>query len=227
MVNPTPTDLVNMAQSFTGLPMTDLIGGPLMAAAEAQRDLAQIGTKYILDTGFTQQPNDANNPDAGFHYVQNDLNFKLRRPVVEKDADGKLVVPQPAPFETDITVPLLACVPVQALGVTKVDITFDMEVKSSYSNKASESSSSSSQAKGSFSAKAGWGPVSVTVKGSASYSSSQERSNEERFKKSNEAHYHVGVTAGQQPVPKGLQNIIEALTNNVAPIIIDPSTNTP
>ena len=36
-----------MAQQFTGLPMEDLIGGPLNASAKANAAMAQIGRAHV------------------------------------------------------------------------------------------------------------------------------------------------------------------------------------
>ena len=224
MANPVPQDLVNMAAAFTGLPMGDLIGGPLMAAAKAQKELAEIGTKYILETGFYTEIDDSVTPPI-VKYVQRNLEFEVSRPVIEVDADGN--VTQLPNSTSSLMVPLLACVPIQSLGITTVEITFDMEVKSSYSNTEKNEAAQEAKAGGEFSASVGWGPLSVEIKGSASYSSSSSRSQEESYQKSNSANYHVGVTATQQPVPKGLQNIIDTLTQNVSPIVIAASTSPP
>lgn len=221
MPNAVPQDLVNMAAAFTGLPMGDLIGGPLMAAAKAQKELAEIGTKYILETGFYAETVPNSGTPGKIKYVQRNLEFEVSRPVIQVDNKGNVTT---LPNSTStLVVPLLSCVPIQSLGVTTVDISFDMEVKSSYSNTDKLDTQQKTEAGGSFSAKAGWGPISVEIKGSASYSSSSNRSQEESFQKSNNAHYHVEVTATQQPVPKGLQNIIDTLTQNISPIMVPAS----
>lgn len=44
--------LVSMAQQFTGLPMKDLIGAPLIAAAEANNAMSISQTRFLLDHCF-------------------------------------------------------------------------------------------------------------------------------------------------------------------------------
>ena len=44
--------LVNMAGQFAGLPMKDLIGGPLQAACDAQNMLAAATANFIKDVGM-------------------------------------------------------------------------------------------------------------------------------------------------------------------------------
>ena len=46
------TPLVSMAEQFTGLPMKDLIGGPLSAAAEANNMMSVNQTRFLLATAF-------------------------------------------------------------------------------------------------------------------------------------------------------------------------------
>ena len=45
--------LASMAQQFSGLPMGDLIGAPLMAAADANHKMAMTQVKFMLDTCFS------------------------------------------------------------------------------------------------------------------------------------------------------------------------------
>ena len=44
-------ELVNMADQFKGLPMEELIGGPLMAVCDAQTKLAKSTAQYIKEIG--------------------------------------------------------------------------------------------------------------------------------------------------------------------------------
>lgn len=71
---------------------------------------------------------------------------------------------------------------------------------------------------GSFETKVGWGILSVSIKGSASYSSRDSSTHDTHYEKSNSAKYTVNVHAGQLPVPKGVNTIIEAFTQAIQPI---------
>lgn len=48
--------LVKMEEQFRGLPMADLIGGPLQAACEAQMRLAEATADFIRNVGFDIDP---------------------------------------------------------------------------------------------------------------------------------------------------------------------------
>lgn len=135
------------------------------------------------------------------------VDFSWTQPEEVVGTDKKVTV-VPTPY--NLSVPLLAIVPIPTLQVTNVDITFDMSVKSS----SSSSSASNAQASLKGSAKVGWGPlsVSVTVQGSVSSSSKSQRSSD------NSAKYHVEVQAQQLGTPEGLMRVFDILNEVIRPV---------
>ncbi|WP_338591466.1 DUF2589 domain-containing protein [Shewanella khirikhana] len=215
MANPTVDTgpaLVSMAQQFSGLPMRSLIGGPLNAAAQANSMMAVTQTKFMLDTCFNKSGTDA---DTTLEPIM--VTMQITRTVFEEetDKDGQTTV-TPTPVNTTFDLPLLTLIPLNALGVDSVQVDFDMEVKSSYTNESSTNSSSETQAAASFDAKLGEGWWSVEVKGSVSYDSKTSSSNSASYQKSNSAKYTVSVHAGQLPLPQGVTTIIQAYTNAIS-----------
>jgi hypothetical protein len=200
--------------------MRDLIGGPLMAATEANNQMVMTQTRYMLDTGFNRIEEEKDGKKT-YRYDPIMVNMKLRRPVVSEDLDDqgnkKTVI---TTVESDVEVPILTLMPVPTLGVDKVNITFDMEVKSSYGSTETTSQDSSLAAQSSFEAKLGYGPFSLSVKGSVSYSQNQASSSEETRTASNSANYHVEVNASKQPMPKGLELILDAYAKNIGPFVV-------
>ena len=81
-----------------------------------------------------------------------------------------------------------------------------------------QESQSETSEEGSLEGKLGWGVLSVSVKGTASYSSKDSATHDTHYEKSNSAKYTINVHAGQLPVPKGVNTIIEAFTQNIQPI---------
>lgn len=251
------SNLLSMAQEFSGLPMDALIGGPLNAAARANSAMALTQTKFMLDTCFTLKPVDATpevkavpaviDPKTGAittpevigqpamaaynNYSPIMIVMSLTRGVVTPgspavlDKDGKTVlIPATATtiqsLTTQFNLPLLTIVPLNSLAVSTVDITFEMEVNSSFSEEQSEQKSTESKGEGSFEAKVGWGPVSVTIRGSASYDSKDSSTHDTHYQKSNSAKYTVAVHAAQLPLPKGVNTIIEAFTQSISPVTL-------
>lgn len=199
--------LVSMAQQFSGLPMDSLIGGPLQAAASAQQGLAMTQTQYILNTGFNRV---VENGQVSYKPITASIAMGQSQPVI--GADGSVSV---ADSHLNVDFPIITMIPIPSLAVTSVDITFDMEVKSSFSHETDNETSSKTQEQASFDAKAGWGCFSVEVKGSVSHDSSQSNSDKQSYQKSNDARYHVEVKAEQQPIPEGLKMLLKMFGDNM------------
>ena len=193
-----PSDLVNIADQYKGLPMGELIGSPLTAACDAQIRLAKATADFIQTVGFDADA--SGNPGA-----TRQVNFNFKRPTANTNsADGTFYEEQ-----VELSVPLLAIVKVPNLSITKVDIVFDMEVKSSFASKEQ----SSAQASASGTASVCFGPfkASVTVSGSVSSHKENTRSSD------NSAKYHVEVHAVDDGMPEGLARVMDILQSAVAP----------
>ena len=189
-----------MADNFKGLPMGDLIGGPLMAACDAQVRMANATADFIKVVGFLPPT------EKGQAYgAVRTATFKFTRPTgAAPKEDGS------APTE-DVTldVPLLAIVKVPALAIKTVDVTFDMEVKSSETSKESTSAEASLSAE----ASGGWGPFSLKVNVAGSVASHKEntRSSDQSAK------YHVAVHAADDGMPEGLARVLDIMNSAIAP----------
>lgn len=185
-----------IANQFSGLDMAALIGGPLKAACDAQSMLARSTLNFIEEVGLEKAD------ENGVRRIRT-ANFSFNR-ATEDTGDGNVLNE-----EVEMKVPLLAIVNVPALSIEMVDITFDMEVKSS------ESSQSTNDKTGELDATAGLkiGPFSmnVKIKGSVSCHESNTRSSD------NSAKYHVQVRANQQKTPEGLSRMLDILSSAVAP----------
>lgn len=226
--------LVSMAQQFTGLPMGSLIGGPLNAAANANASMAVTQTKFMLDTCFTN-PNIAadgtvtipKDPSSAKAYTPIMIKMSLTRGVIQPGTTAAAGDPPPTPTIVPVTttfdLPLLTIIPLNSLAVDNVDVTFEMEVKSSYSDEQTQKQSNQTKGSASFEAKIGWGILSATIKGSASYDHQDSSTHSTHYQKSNSAKYTVNVHAGQLPLPKGVNTIIEAYTSAIQPITLPTS----
>lgn len=216
MADTIDSGLANMAQQFTGLPMDSLIGAPLHAAAGAQQSLAMTQTQYILNTGFNQARDEKGN--ITYTPITATIAMGQSQPVVSEDGNVKA-----ANSQLNVDFPLITMVPIPSLAVTSVDISFDMEVKSSYTHETDTETASKTHEEGSFDAKGGWGCLSVEVKGSVSHDSSQSNSDKQSYQKSNDARYHVEVKAEQQPIPDGIKMLLDMFSKNMTmkPIMLN------
>ncbi len=199
--------LVSMAQQFSGLPVKSLISAPLLAGAEANSKMAITQTQFLLSTCFNVTGDgDTKNYDPIM------INMTLTRSVVKADGSAG------TPVTTRFDLPLLTIMPLNSLAVDDVNVKFEMEVKSSFSNDKETSTESESAAEGSFSAKVGYGCFSAEVSGSVSASSKSASSEKSHYEKSNSARYEINAHAGQLPLPEGVTTIIQAFSQCIAPI---------
>ncbi|WP_422359209.1 DUF2589 domain-containing protein [Reichenbachiella sp.] len=220
--------LVSMAQQFQGLPMDSLIGGPLNAAAKANAAMALTQTTFMLDTCFTKTDSGIKSPsgDTVYNYSPIMIKMSLTRGVITpKDPTDPKSKTDIQEMETKFDLPIITIIPLNSLAVDNVDITFDMEVKSSYGEEASQETTQKIAAAASFEAKVGYGPFSATVKGSASYDKEDKASSSSHYEKSNSAKYHVAVHAAQLPMPKGVNTIIDAFSKAIEPVTMPTVKN--
>ncbi|MGH7122523.1 MAG: DUF2589 domain-containing protein [Acetobacteraceae bacterium] len=200
--------LPNMGDQFKGLPMSDLIGGPLMAACDAQVKLANATADFIKVIGFLPPTTQG----AAVGDVRTAM-FKFNRPA----GTAAQAVNGVIPTETvELEVPLLAIVKIPALSINTVDIVFEMEVKNAETSKDSFDAA----AKMSADAKVGWGPFSLTVHIEGSVSSHKEntRSSDQSAK------YHVEVHAEDKGMPEGLARVLDIVQSSIAPKKITAAT---
>ena len=188
-----PDGLVKMSDQFGGLPMDQLIGGPLKAACDSQTQLAKATADFIQNVGL----------EVGADGVTRTrtVDFQFTKPV--NDGDGGFTE-----AKYDMNVPLLTIMNTPALHVKEVEVDFTMEVKSSTSEKSSRDYEATIDTE----VKAGWGPVSVDVKihGSVSAKSENTRSSD------NSAKYNVRVLARDEGMPEGLKRCLDIVQQAIA-----------
>ena len=187
--------LVKMSSQFGGLPMEQLIGGPLKAACNAQTLLAKASSDFIQDVGLDTDA-------TGKIMSARTVDFSFNKPV--QDAAGNTTMEK-----VDLQVPLLAIINTPALSVKEAEVRFTMEVKSSTSSKTTSDSKADLTAKAKYNA--GLFSCEVTVHGSVANHSENSRSSD------NSAKYDVKVVARDDGPPEGLMKVLDMLNDAIAP----------
>lgn len=187
-----------MGNEFSGLPIGELIGGPLTAACDAQVKLAMATANFINTVGFDPETKQTRQMD-----------FSFWRPA---RSGGELASGEAQIEKVTLSVPFLALVNIPALKVKSVDIIFDMEVKSAESSKDSFKAEAGLE----VTAGGGIGPVnfSATVKGSVSTAKEHTRSTDKSAK------YHVEVHALDEGMPEGLARVLDIMQSAIAPVAV-------
>lgn len=212
-------ELVNMSDQFQGLPMDTLIGGPLTAACDSQLKLARATADFIKVIGFLPPTKAQLEKDENAVGATRTASFKFKRPIElpQKPGSGPQT-PAIGEEQVELEVPLLAIVNVPNLSITSVDVTFDMEVKSSFETKMSADEEMALQAE----AKIGYGCFSAKVSVQGKVSSHQEMTR----KSDNSAKYHVAVHAEDKGMPEGLARVMDILHTSVAPMRVGHTAET-
>ena len=185
--------LVKMSDQFGGLPMDQLIGGPLKAACDSQVQLAKATADFIQNVGLETDSNGV--------VKARTVDFTYTKPVND-GAGGYTEV------TNQLEVPILAILNTPSLQVKEVEVDFTMEVKSS----TSEKSSRDYEAAMDTHVKAGWGPVSVDVKIHGSISAKSENTRDS----DNSAKYNVKVIARDDGMPEGLKRCLDIVQSAIA-----------
>jgi len=189
-----PDQLVKMSDQFGGLPMDQLIGGPLKAACSAQTLLAKASSDFIKDVGL--------NDDGKGNLSARTVDFGFNKPV--QAADGTTTMEK-----VDLQVPLLAIINTPSLSVKEAEVRFTMEVKSSTSAKTTSDTKAELTAHAKYNA--GLFSCDVTVHGSVANHSENSR------KSDNSAKYDVKVVARDDGPPEGLMKVLDMLNDAIAP----------
>ena len=99
----------NVTDKFKGLPMRELIAAPLIAAAEAQQELAATAWNFYKQIAFDDDGKTARV-----------LEFDIKRPIQQ---DGVMTtMPQ------SVKAPFIGLMPIPSLLIDRVDVDFQMEV---------------------------------------------------------------------------------------------------
>ena len=188
--------MAGIADQFKGLPMSDLISQPLIAAAQAQGQLSNITQQFIKDVGLED------NGSGGLSARSVDFNFNS--PETSADGDTTLT-------PNNLSVPLLSIVNVPNLSVKKATVDFTMEVKSA--SKDTSSSDVTGNISTSASYKAWWSPVKCSMTASVTTNKKSEsvRSTD------NSAKYDVHVEARDDGAPEGLMKVLDILNAAIVP----------
>lgn len=99
----------DVTDKFKGIPMRELIAAPLIAAAEAQQELAATAWNFYQQIAFDEDGKQARA-----------LEFEVERPIQQ---DGKVTT-----MKQTVKAPFIGLVPIPALLIDRVDVDFQMEV---------------------------------------------------------------------------------------------------
>lgn len=186
----------DIAEKFSGLPIGQLICGPLVEVAKGQAELCKVYLDYVCKLAWKDgKPNG----DA------NIVSFTLNRPIT--DNKGNI-----STQKIQVNAPLLSLVPIPAFTMEEATVSFTMEVKEQSVD--TSSSSSTASASGSFSF---WG-FSASFSGSVTTSSGNTRESDQSAK------YEITARATQQPPAEGMARLSQIFASVITPLPVGSGT---
>jgi len=181
-----------VTDSFKGLPMRELIAGPLIAAAEAQQKLAATAWEFYQKIAFESdaQGNPAKNPRI--------LEFNVERPI-EQGGEMKAL-------KQTVKAPFIGLVPIPSLLIDNISVDFEMEVKDNNVSKSDTKTDSKASLSGKL-----FG-ITASISGSVTTSRENTRTTDKTAK------YTVRVHASQQQPTEGLSKLMDIMASCIEPM---------
>lgn len=174
-------------QALNAIDFSRIIGGPLVAAVNAQASAAMVTMDFINRVGFSKTTDDS----GGDHLKLNTVEFSYSRQVPASDATNQLQ-------QHKLSVPLLTMLPIPFIRIEDMHINFNVKLhsmaKSSEDNTFTENSD--------LKFKSVWSPVSINA-------TTTDKNVYNRNKETNQTFtMEVDVHAVQDTMPGGLAKIL-------------------
>lgn len=185
----------SVADKFRGLPMSELIGAPLFAAADAQQRLAGIAWDFYQKIAYDT----VKGKEGKDEKVTRVLDFDLERPVVQDGVVGETL-------HQTVKAPFIGLVPIPSLLIDRVDVDFQMEVTDTNVSKSEVKTETSATASSK------WFGISASVSGKVSTSRENTRTTNQTAK------YQVHVSASQQKPTEGLSKLMDIMASCIEPV---------
>lgn len=187
-IDTTPSTVATNA--LQAIPFGHIIGGPLSACVDAQREAALTTVNFINEIGLTEKDGQKEAVYVKFQYRKN----------------GKMAV---------LSIPLLTIVPIPYLAIRDINIAFKANISAASSTSDSQSSSLKQDYKVGVQGGVNFGFVKASASFSANISSKKDSAATRDSKYSVEYTMDVNVSAGQDDMPAGMAKVLELLNESV------------
>ena len=178
----------NVTDNLKGLPMRELIAAPLIAAAEAQQELAATAWNFYQQIAF----------DGKSGNKARILEFDVERPIQQNEKMTTIKQTVKAPF--------IGLVPIPSLLIDRVDVDFQMEVTDTSNVK----STTNAEVEAKASAKHWF--INAEISGKVTTARENTRMTNQTAK------YQIHVSASQQPQTEGLSKLMDIMASCIEPI---------
>lgn len=187
-------------QLMNTIPFGKIIGGPLVAAVEAQSQAARSSVEFIQSVGFEHEGGE---PEAG--------KSEVLGPVKNVAFNYKGVDAQGQEKEVELVVPLLTIVPIPYLRIDDMTISFKASINAETSTE--DTKSTTTEGKAETTVGGSYWFVKASFKGSVS--SKKDSTSTQKSKYSVEYTIDVNVHAVQDDVPGGMAKVLNILVDSI------------
>lgn len=180
-----------------GIPIEKLLAGPLLAAANANSEMAKAQAKFLLDFCFHKE---------GDVYRPITISMSLTKSVISP-SENKEQEPELKQVSINFELPIITIIPINSLSVQDIEIDFEMEITSNFSKKQSENNGNLEDKN-----------LNTNLSGNISYDSNELVENgKNQYQRKNRSKMAVTMKAGSLPLPVGLTTILDLYSKNIAP----------
>lgn len=189
-------------RALGALPFGNIVGGPLVAAVNAQAQAARSSVEFIESVGFNEVETTIGEGDDKKTTVHTEV-----RTVTFKYQSGN--------EQVDLVVPILTIVPIPFIRIDDMTIQFKANISAEATTTSNTESSRDidvdASASGSYTA----GPWAARADFNASYSSKKDSTSSANSKYAVEYTMDVYVHAVQDDMPAGLNKVLNMLTESI------------
>ena len=185
------------AKQLGALPFGNIIGGPLVAAIEAQAKAARSTVDFIQSVAYKPLINGANDPNTPrelqtveFIYESGDKNVKL-------------------------SVPLLSIVLIPYIRIDDMTIQFKANISAETASQDTTTTGTNANVNANVTGRYGWGPAKVEASFNASYSAKKDSTSAANSKYSVEYTMDVYIHAVQDDMPGGMVEVLKILKESI------------
>lgn len=179
------------------LPFGNIIGGPLVAAVEAQAKAARSSVDFIQSVAYKPLPDGTTDPNA------------------DRELQTVKFVYQSGDKNTELSVPLLVIVPIPYIRIDDMTIQFKANISAETAVQDTTTSSTNTNLNTNVTGRYGWGPARVEASFSAAYSAKKDSTSAANSRYAVEHTMDIYVHAVQDNIPAGMQTVLNLLNDSI------------
>lgn len=183
---------------LAAIPFGNIIGGPLVAAVEAQAKAARSTVDFIQSVAYKPAlPANESNYDAPRELQTVDF--------VYKSGDKNVT----------LSVPLLVIVPIPYIRIDDMTIQFKANISAETASQNTTTDSTTKSVNANVTGRYGWGPAKVEASFSAAYSAKKDSTSAANSKYAVEYTMDIYIHAVQDDIPAGMQKVLNILNESI------------